>query len=73
MSRARFRSALATIVAAALSVTLLAPPAHATPSANSAAAVTVPPWVECRDGFECAVVPVPWTTTIRRASRSAWR
>jgi pimeloyl-ACP methyl ester carboxylesterase len=59
MSRARFRSALATIVAAALSVTLLAPPAHATPSANSAAAAAVPPWVECRDGFQCAVVPVP--------------
>ena len=59
MSHARFRGALATIVTAALSVTLFAPAAHATPSASSAPATTVPPWSECRDGFQCALVPAP--------------
>jgi pimeloyl-ACP methyl ester carboxylesterase len=59
MSRARFRGALATTVTAALSVTLLAPPAQATPSASSAAAAAVPPWSDCRDGFQCAEIPAP--------------
>jgi pimeloyl-ACP methyl ester carboxylesterase len=58
LSRARFRGVLATIVSAALSVTL-APPAHATPSANSAAATAVLPWSDCRDGFQCVAVPAP--------------
>ena len=59
LSHVRFRGALATIVAAALSVSLLAPPAHAAPSASPAAAAGVPPWSECRDGFQCAEVPAP--------------
>jgi pimeloyl-ACP methyl ester carboxylesterase len=59
LSHVRFRGALATVVSAALSVTLLAPPAHAAPSASPAVAAGVPPWSECRDGFQCAEVPVP--------------
>ena len=59
LSRVRFRGALATIVSTALSVSLLAPPASAAPSASTAAAAGVPPWSECRDGFQCAEVPVP--------------
>jgi pimeloyl-ACP methyl ester carboxylesterase len=58
--RGRVRTALATIVTAALSVTLLAPPAHATPSASrSAVAASSVSWSECRDGFQCAAVPAP--------------
>jgi pimeloyl-ACP methyl ester carboxylesterase len=59
LPRGRFRAALATILTAALSGTLLAPPAHATPPTSSAAAAAVPPWSDCRDGFHCAEVPVP--------------
>ena len=59
LSRGHFRAALAIIATAALTVTVLAPPAHAAPSATSAVATTVPPWTECRDGFQCAAVPAP--------------
>ena len=59
LSHVRFRGALATLVSAALSVSLLAPPAHAAPSASPAAEAGIPPWSECRDGFQCAEVPAP--------------
>jgi pimeloyl-ACP methyl ester carboxylesterase len=61
LSRGRVGAALVTTVAAALSVTLLAPPAHAgTPSASrSAGAGLRVPWSACRDGFQCATVPAP--------------
>jgi pimeloyl-ACP methyl ester carboxylesterase len=56
----RVRAALATVVAAALSVALLAPPAHAAPSASrSVVAAADVSWSACRDGFECATVPAP--------------
>jgi pimeloyl-ACP methyl ester carboxylesterase len=59
-SRGRVGTALAAIVTAALSVTLLAPPAHATRSASrSAVAAPTVSWSPCRDGFECAMVPTP--------------
>ena len=58
--RGRVRAALVTIVAAALSVALLAPPAHATPSTSrSVVAAPEVSWSACRDGFECAVMPAP--------------
>src|SRR5215213_11324992 len=58
----RVRIALATTVTTALSVALLAPSASAAPSSSAAeTAVAAPsvPWRPCRDGFECATVPVP--------------
>ncbi len=56
----RVRAALATVVTAALSVALLAPPAHATPSASrSVVAAADVSWSACRDGFECAAVAAP--------------
>src|SRR5215210_2417693 len=59
-SRGRVRAALATAVTAALSVTVLAPAAHAAaPSASSALAAPGVSWIECRDGFQCATVPAP--------------
>ena len=56
----RIRAALTTLVIAALGVALLAPSAHAAPS-TIAPVVAAPEvtWTACRDGFECAVVPVP--------------
>jgi pimeloyl-ACP methyl ester carboxylesterase len=58
--RRRVRTALATTIAAALSVTLLAPPAQATPSASHSAVPTpTVSWSACRDGFQCATVPAP--------------
>jgi pimeloyl-ACP methyl ester carboxylesterase len=62
LSRGRVRAALAATVTAALSVTLLAPPAHAaTPALASGSAVATPSvsWSACRDGFQCATVPAP--------------
>jgi pimeloyl-ACP methyl ester carboxylesterase len=55
-SRARVRCALVTVVTATLGATLFAPPAVAAPAEGSAATIG---WAECRDGFECAQVPVP--------------
>jgi pimeloyl-ACP methyl ester carboxylesterase len=48
-------------VTAALGLALLAPPASAAPPAAAASAVDAPTvsWTACRDGFECAMVPVP--------------
>jgi pimeloyl-ACP methyl ester carboxylesterase len=57
--RGRVRAVLGTIVAAALSVTLFAPPAHATKAASASAAAPVVSWSACRDGFQCATVPAP--------------
>lgn len=59
--RGRFRAEFVTTVTAALSVALLAPSAHAAPlpANSSAAAVSAASWSACRDGFECATVPVP--------------
>jgi pimeloyl-ACP methyl ester carboxylesterase len=61
LSRGRVRAGFATTVTAALSVTLLAPPAHAAPPAASGSAVAPPAvsWSACRDGFQCATVPAP--------------
>jgi pimeloyl-ACP methyl ester carboxylesterase len=60
LSRGRVRAALAPLVTAALSVTLLAPAAHAaTPSASAALAAPSVSWSACRDGFQCATVPAP--------------
>jgi len=58
-SHARFRGVLVTIVTATVGATLFAPPAQATPSGPSAAVATEVVWTDCRDGFECAEVPVP--------------
>jgi pimeloyl-ACP methyl ester carboxylesterase len=58
----RVRIALATTVTTALSVALLAPSASAAPSSAAAEAAVAAPsvqWTPCRDGFECARVPVP--------------
>src|SRR3712207_4878070 len=55
----RVRAALATVVTAALSVALLAPPAHATPSASRSVVAADVSWSACRDGFECATVAAP--------------
>src|SRR5690349_7940492 len=55
-------AALAATVTTALSVTLLAPPAHAATSAlvtGSAIAAPSVSWSACRDGFQCATVPAP--------------
>jgi pimeloyl-ACP methyl ester carboxylesterase len=52
------RATIATAVATALSVALLVPPASAAP----APADPAPPelvWSDCRDGFQCAVMPAP--------------
>jgi pimeloyl-ACP methyl ester carboxylesterase len=58
--RRRVRTALVATITAALSVTLLAPPAQATPSASrSAVAAPAVSWSPCRDGFQCAMVPAP--------------
>jgi hypothetical protein len=58
--RRRVRTALAATITAALSVTLLAPPAQAAPSASrSAIAAPAVSWSPCRDGFQCATVPAP--------------
>jgi pimeloyl-ACP methyl ester carboxylesterase len=61
LSRGRVRAALATTVLAALSVTLIAPSAHAALPSASSSAVAVPrvSWSACRDGFQCATVPAP--------------
>ena len=61
LSRGRIRAALATTATAALGVTLLAPSAHAAPSSMAEATAAAPsvPWTDCRDGFQCASVPVP--------------
>jgi pimeloyl-ACP methyl ester carboxylesterase len=56
----RVRTALAAVAAAALGVTLVAPPACAAPvGSGSGVAVPRASWSACRDGFECATVPVP--------------
>ncbi|WP_222267976.1 alpha/beta hydrolase [Modestobacter marinus] len=57
LSRGRGRVVSAAVAAAALSGALLAPPASAAPSAALAAVPDVS-WTECRDGFQCAAVPV---------------
>jgi hypothetical protein len=57
--RGRVRAVLGTIVAAALSVTLFAPPAHAAQAGSAGAAAPVVSWSACRDGFQCATVPAP--------------
>src|SRR4051812_48803499 len=61
LSRGRMCAALAITVTAALSVTLLAPPAHAATPSVSRSAVAAPgvSWSACRDGFQCATVPAP--------------
>jgi pimeloyl-ACP methyl ester carboxylesterase len=55
LPRGRLRAALAAAVTAALSVTLLALPAQAAPSATTSAVA----WTACRDGFQCATVQAP--------------
>ena len=62
LPRGRVRAAFAATVTAALSVTLLAPPAHAAtsaPASGSAGAAPGVSWSACRDGFQCATVPAP--------------
>jgi pimeloyl-ACP methyl ester carboxylesterase len=61
LSLGRVRAALATAVTAVLSLALLAPPAQAAPASTSGAAVLAPKvsWTACRDGFQCATMPVP--------------
>ena len=60
LAHGRLRAALTTLVIAVLGVALLAPSAHATPSTSlSVVAAPEVTWTACRDGFECAVVPVP--------------
>jgi pimeloyl-ACP methyl ester carboxylesterase len=54
----RVRAALATVAVTALSVALLVPPASAAPASASPTAPGVS-WSDCRDGFQCAVVPAP--------------
>jgi pimeloyl-ACP methyl ester carboxylesterase len=58
LSRGRGRVVAAAVAAAALGGALLAPPAAAAPPADLAAVPDVS-WTECRDGFQCAAVPVP--------------
>ena len=60
-SRGRVRAALATPIAAVLLAMLLVPPAHAAPPQPAPLPPTTSevPWTACRDGFECATVPVP--------------
>jgi pimeloyl-ACP methyl ester carboxylesterase len=60
LAHGRLRAALTSLVIAVLGVALLAPSAHATPSTSlSVVAAPEVTWTACRDGFECAVVPVP--------------
>jgi pimeloyl-ACP methyl ester carboxylesterase len=61
LSRARLRAGLAVTVTAALSATFLGSPASAAPPSAGTSVVAAPgvAWVACRDGFECATVPVP--------------
>ncbi|HET6534297.1 MAG TPA: alpha/beta hydrolase [Actinoplanes sp.] len=64
LSRGRIRAVLATVVTATLSVTLLAPPAHATwgtsgRATSGTAGAPVVSWSACRDGFQCATVAAP--------------
>jgi pimeloyl-ACP methyl ester carboxylesterase len=54
----RLRAALATVAVTAVSVALLVPPASAAPASADPAAPEVS-WSDCRDGFQCAVVPAP--------------
>jgi pimeloyl-ACP methyl ester carboxylesterase len=54
----RLRAALVTAVTTALGVALLVPPASAAPATADPAAPPVA-WSDCRDGFQCAMVPAP--------------
>ena len=54
----RVRAALVTAVTTALGVALLVPPASAAPATADPAAPPVA-WSDCRDGFQCAMVPAP--------------